>query len=56
MFRTRFVLALLVAAAIVPLVGCANGRCCGRPAYAARPIVADPCCPSTSAAPVVVGH
>jgi len=57
MFRSRIALALLIAVAILPLVGCANGRCCGRPAYAARPVYADPCCPTTSAAPpVVVGH
>jgi hypothetical protein len=57
MFRTRIALAFLVAVAILPLVGCANGRCCGRSAYAARPAYAAPCCPnSTAAPPVVVGQ
>lgn len=55
MFRTRIALAMLVAVAILPLVGCANGRCCGRPAaYAARPAYAAPCCPNQTAAPPVV--
>jgi hypothetical protein len=43
MFRNRFALALLVAVAILPLVGCANRRCCyppPAPAYAA-----PDCCP-----------
>jgi len=57
MFRTRLLLAMLVAVAILPLVGCTHNRCCGgssayRPAYSAAP-----CCPnSTAAPPVVVGQ
>jgi hypothetical protein len=57
MFRTRFVLAVLVAAAIVPLVGCAGRRCCGSSSYAARPVYAAPCnsCPTTAgASPVAI--
>ena len=44
MFRNRFVLAVLVAVAILPLVGCANRRCCGRPLRGPA-LTADPCCP-----------
>jgi hypothetical protein len=57
MFRTRLLLAMLVAVAILPLVGCTHNRCCGgTSAYAARPAYAAPCCPnSTAAPPVVVG-
>lgn len=42
MFRNRIVLAALLALAILPLVGCANRRCCDRPVYAARPVVVAP--------------
>jgi hypothetical protein len=51
MFRNRFALALLFAAAILPLVGCANHRrCCPPPAaYYAAP--APACCPSPGGAP-----
>ena len=46
MFRNRLILAVLALAAVVPLVGCAGRRCCGRsePAYYAAPA---PCpCPT----------
>jgi hypothetical protein len=58
MFRTRLLLAMLVAVAILPLVGCTHGRCCGgSSSYAARPAYSAPCCPnSTAAPPVVVGQ
>jgi hypothetical protein len=47
MFRNRSALALLLAVAILPLVGCANHRqCCPPPAsYYAAPAPA-PCCPT----------
>ena len=59
MFRNRIVLALLAAAAILPLVGCANRRCCGGSTTAARPVyAAAPCnsCPTPSGPPVIVGQ
>ena len=46
MFRYRLILAALALAAVVPLVGCAGRRCCGRdpaPAYYAAPAPACPC-------------
>jgi hypothetical protein len=44
MFRNRLVLAVLALVAIMPLVGCAGRRCCGRdPAFYAAP--APPPCP-----------
>ena len=46
MFRNRLILAVLALAAVVPLVGCAGRRCCGRdpaPAYYAAPAPACPC-------------
>jgi hypothetical protein len=59
MFRNRFALAALVALAILPLVGCANRRCCYPTSYAARPAYAAPACPSCpspgGAPPIVVG-
>jgi hypothetical protein len=42
MFRNRIVLAALLALAILPLVGCANRRCCDRPVAYAPPVVAAP--------------
>jgi hypothetical protein len=52
MFRNRFVLALLFAAAILPLVGCEHHRrCCPQPStYYAAP--APACCPGPSGVPV----
>jgi hypothetical protein len=57
MFRNRIVLALLAAAAILPLVGCANRRCCGQSTTAARPVyAAQSACPTPSGpAPIIVG-
>lgn len=40
MFRNRIVLAALFALAILPLIGCANRRCCERPVAYAAPIAA----------------
>jgi hypothetical protein len=44
MFRNRLILAVLALAAVVPLVGCAGRRCCGRePAYYAPAPAPCPC-------------
>ncbi|HJZ92146.1 MAG TPA: hypothetical protein VKE40_14820 [Gemmataceae bacterium] len=51
MFRNRYVLAALLAVAILPLVGCANRRCCYPTGYAARPVYAAPGCSSCGASP-----
>jgi hypothetical protein len=50
MFRNRIVLAALLALAILPLVGCANRRCCDRPVAYAPPVVAAPTMAPTAAA------
>ena len=52
MFRTRLILAALALVAVVPLVGCAGRRCCGRePAYYAAPAPAPCPCPGGAAVP-----
>jgi hypothetical protein len=61
MFRIRMTLAALVVLAILPLVGCANRRCCSSPSYSARPAVVEaaPCssCPNAGGPPpLVVGQ
>lgn len=55
MFRNRLLLAALALVALVPLVGCAGRRCCGRD-YSARPVYAAPTpCPCPTGAPIVPG-
>jgi hypothetical protein len=55
MFRNRIVLAALFALAILPLVGCANRRCCYPPSYAARPVIAPASpCPCPNAPPTMI--
>jgi hypothetical protein len=44
MFRNRIVLAALLALAILPLVGCANRRCCNQPVAYAAPVAPAPGC------------
>ncbi|HKB04916.1 MAG TPA: hypothetical protein VKD90_22015 [Gemmataceae bacterium] len=51
MFRNRFALAALVALAILPLVGCANRRCCAPTSYAAP---APACCPGPGGPPPTI--
>jgi hypothetical protein len=56
MFRNRLILAVLALVAVVPLVGCAGRRCCGRDTYSARPVYAAPApCPCPTGAAVVPG-
>jgi hypothetical protein len=52
MFRNRIVLAALLALAILPLVGCANRRCCDRP-VSYSPVVVAPAPPCGGPAPLV---
>ena len=53
MFRNRLILAVLALAALVPLVGCAGRRCCGRdPVLYASPGPAPcPCPPGVGVGP-----
>ena len=46
MFRNRLILAVLALAAVVPLVGCAGRRCCGREPAAFYAAPAPAPCPS----------
>jgi hypothetical protein len=53
MFRNRLALAVLALMAVLPLVGCANRRCCGRDSYSASPAYAAPApCPCPSGPPI----
>lgn len=54
MFRTRVLLAALVALAVLPLTGCLNRRCCGGPTVSYSPAPTCSNCASTSAAPPLV--
>jgi len=56
MLRNRIKWTVVLALAILPLMGCANRRCCDRPAYSARPVMAAPCnsCPNPGGPPPVV--
>lgn len=58
MFRSRRLFTALIALAIIPLVGCANWRCCRNSSSSARPVYAAPACSScgSGGAPVVVGQ
>jgi hypothetical protein len=56
MFRTRLILAALALVALVPLVGCAGRRCCGRePVSYAAPAPCPPPCPCPTGAGVIPG-
>ena len=51
MFRYRLALAVLALAAVLPLVGCANRRCCGRDVYAPAYAAPAPCPPGPAIVP-----
>ena len=59
MFRNRLALAVLALMAILPLVGCANRRCCGRTDASYRPVYAAPApcnsCPTPGGATIIPG-
>ena len=58
MFRNRLALAVLALLAVLPLVGCANRRCCGgrTDSYSARPVYAAPApCPGPTGPPLFPG-
>jgi hypothetical protein len=60
MFRTRRFLFIVLALAVLPMVGCGSWKCCrnqcssARPAYYSAPACSS--CSSPAGAPVVVGQ
>ncbi len=51
MFRSRRLLAALVALAVIPLFGCGSWRCCRNSSSSARPVYAAPGCNTCGSSP-----